>query len=315
VSVPLRKFYGAVPMIEVRVGNGPRVPVVLDTGSTGLQIYEPGVRLGAGSGVSVTSHPETVTYGGGDVLRGVLASAKLTIGHVKTRAPVRFGLISSASCRPQEPDCPQADGISGRVAHGFYGIMGIGLARSNQHVGNPLLELPRRYPARWSIALKGREDLFSLRGTSGRLILGARAPSHPVATFPLKRDGRDASGARAWNDQDPKVCWAAVGLRGKGCVPTVFDSGTSIMYWLGGLLSHTTTYPGSKFVMPGTYIAAWQHGAPHAFWTFTAGQHLSKNTLVALPFGKPFVIAAVTAFYRFRITYDAARGEIFLSRR
>src|SRR5947209_11632615 len=91
VSVPL-KFLGAIPMIEVRVGNGPKVPVVLDTGSTGLQIFEPGVRTGTGSGVALSSQPESVGYAGGGVLSGVMASGKLTIGHLKTRFPVRFGL-------------------------------------------------------------------------------------------------------------------------------------------------------------------------------------------------------------------------------
>jgi hypothetical protein len=80
-------------------------------------------------------------------------------------------------------------------------------------------------------------------------------------------------------------------------------------------MSHATTYPGSILVNPGTYIAAWKPGQPKSFWTFTAGTDTSTDTVFALNLGHPGVIAAVQAFLRFDITYDAARGEIFLSRK
>jgi hypothetical protein len=236
---------------------------------------------------------------------GVVADAEMTIGGVKTRYRVPFSLVNDVGCVAQVPDCPGAAGIDDQVANGFYGIMGVGLARSQTGLGNPLLALPRRYSHSWSIALSG---------SAGRLTLGDRAPAHAVAQFLLPPDGRDLSGARAWKDDLAKVCWGAVGLRGSGCEPTVFDTGSVTMFWYGGLLSHTTTYPGSVFVTPGTYIAAWAHGAPRPFWTFTAGTHFSQNTLIAFRGGKPEVIAAVQAFLKFKVTYDDTHGEILLSR-
>jgi hypothetical protein len=87
------------------------------------------------------------------------------------------------------------------------------------------------------------------------------------------------------------------------------------MLWYGGLMSHATTYPGSILVNPGTFIDAWQPGQPKGFWTFTAGIRASRDRVFALNLGKPGVIAAVGAFLRFKITYDADRGEVFISRK
>ena len=48
VTVPIQVHFdqgqiiGSVPLVEVRVGNGPAVPVILDTGSTGLHIFQTG---------------------------------------------------------------------------------------------------------------------------------------------------------------------------------------------------------------------------------------------------------------------------------
>ena len=86
------------------------------------------------------------------------------------------------------------------------------------------------------------------------------------------------------------------------------------MLWYGGLLSHTRRYAGSVLVTPGTYVAAWARGAPHPFWSFTAGTAASRNALLAVRGRTPLVIAAVQAFFKFRITYDDRTGEILLGR-
>jgi hypothetical protein len=307
--LPLRVLwhrYGARPTIMVRVGHGPEVPVLLDTGSTGLHIYAPGVRRGRGSGVAIVTRPDSATYFDGTVQRGVIGRARLTIDGVKTTTSVPFGLITSAGCVHHLLRCPSAAGIHSWIARGEYGILGIGLSRNRDRLTNPLLMLPRSDGHTWSIAL---------HGTHGSLTLGAPLPAHPLAHFALASDGRDPSGHPAWKDTKARVCWAAVGLRGAGCEPTAFDTGSTTMFWYGGLMSHATTYPGSILVVPGTYIAAWQPGSSKGFWSFTSGIDASKNTVLALNTGHPGVIADVQAFLTFRITYDAERGEIFVARR
>ena len=307
-TLPLKvlwNVFGARPTITVRVGNGPRVPVLLDTGSTGLHIYSDGVRLGPRSGVTLTAHPDSATYFDGTVQRGLIGRARITIGRVTTATAVPFGLVNFVGCVHELP-CPGAEGIHGRIARGEYGILGIGLRRSADKLGNPLLALPRADGRTWSVAL---------HGSRGSLTMGAPDPLHPLARFPLARDGRDPSGRRAWKDDKARVCWATVWLRGAGCEPTVFDTGSETMFWYGGLMSHATTYPGSILVEPGTYIAAWQPGSSQGFWSFTAGTDFSRDTVLALNLGRPGVIADVQAFLTFRITYDANRGEIFVSRK
>jgi hypothetical protein len=294
---------GAQPVIEVRVGNGPKVPVLLDTGSIGLHIYSQGVRTGARSGVSVSSQPTSVTYFDGSVQSGVIARARLTIGRLTTTRPVSFGLIKNLHCVSYIPHCPAAAGIAASVHSGEFGIMGIGLRRFHG-LGNPLLALRAPYSERWSIHLSGGR---------GVLALGAPIPAHPVASFRMARDGTDPSGAPAWNDARTKVCWGSMALRGASCVPTVFDTGSVTMLWYGGLLARSSKVPWSILVNPGTYIAAWEQGHPQPFWTFTAGTYLSHNTVLAFGRGKPLVIGAVQSFFTFSITFDDTSGEIVLS--
>jgi hypothetical protein len=116
------------------------------------------------------------------------------------------------------------------------------------------------------------------------------------------------------NDARTKACWGSTALRGASCVPTVFDTGSVTMFWYGGLLARSSKVPSSILVNPGTYIAAWEGGQRHPFWTFTAGTAVSHNTVLAFGRGHPLVIAAVQSFFTFKITFDDTDGRIFLSR-
>ena len=306
IVVPIRvrwASFGARPLVEVRVGNGPKVPVLLDTGSTGLHMYAPGARVGSGSGVRVTGRRDAITFLDGMTERGVMASARVTIGRVTTRGRVPFGLINHIGCVRELPRCPGAAGIAGLLARREFGILGIGLARDGERLPNPLLALTSRHSRRWSIAL---------HGASGRLTVRARVPAHPIARFGLARE-RHRGRTPTWK-QETEVCWGAVGLRGAGCQPTVFDSGSTTMLWFGGRLGHTKTYLRSILVNPGTYVAAWARGAARPFWSFTAG-YGARNALLAVRARKPLVIASVQAFLKLTITYDDGAGEVLLSPR
>src|ERR1700684_630983 len=46
---------GARPVVTVKVGNGAAVPVLLDTGSSGLRIFDTVVPSGSKSGVAVST--------------------------------------------------------------------------------------------------------------------------------------------------------------------------------------------------------------------------------------------------------------------
>jgi hypothetical protein len=254
----------------------------------------------------VTGRRNAITFLDGMQESGVVADARLTIGHIKTRGRVPIGLINHIGCVPKVPRCPGTAGIAGLLARHEFGILGVGLRRSTQGLPNPLFDLPSRYARRWSIALDG---------PAGRLTVGARLPAHPIARFHLARE-RNHDRTPTWKDVRNIVCWGAVGLRGSGCQPTLFDSGSTTMLWYGGRLGHTKTYAGSILVTPGTYVAAWARGVAHPFWGFTAGLNASRNALFAVR-GRgrgQLVIAAVQAFFKFTITYDDSTGQILLSR-
>jgi hypothetical protein len=298
------KLFSAHVMIDVRVGNGPKVPVLLDTGSEGLHIYDLGVKLGSGGGVSTTSTPDSVHFADGSIQTGVVARAKLTIGSVRTREAVPFGLIQNIQCDAEHSICPATVGMKYDATHGEYGVLGIELWQEPGGLANPLLALPAPYSHGWSL---------SLGQNRGKLVLNAPTPAHPAANFHLKRDGKDPSGARAWSDRSLKVCWAYSGMRGAACEPSLFDSGNTVGAFLfGGALSHAPTLSGTDMVEPGTFIAAWQPGSQQPFWSFTAGQRLSRNMVGVSP-GKLFATTSNLPFFHRTFTYDAVRGRMLIS--
>jgi hypothetical protein len=276
----------------VKVGSGPAVPVLLDSGSIGLHIYAPGVRAGTGSGVVVTHRADSITYAIGTRQTGVVAEAKVTIGGITTSRAIPFGLITRVACIPGKPRCPGASGIRAEVASGHYGTLGIRLADTQRgSPPNPLLALPAPYSSSWSIAMSG--------SGGGQLVLGAPAPSKPAAVLPLLPRGL------------ANVCWTIGSV--SHCAPTVIDSGTASMEIYGGPLSQVPTVPGTPLVKPGTPVAARAAVRSSPFWSFVAGRITSKNAVLQAPLGREIVNAAIEPFYAFTVTFDAARRTVSLS--
>jgi hypothetical protein len=294
---------GAHPMVRVRVGRSKPVPLLLDTGSTGLRIFAPVVDTSPGAGVTVTSQPNTITYAGGHRYTGVVAKAIIQIGRQATAAEVPFSLVTRASCAPTKPGCAAAGGIGALIAKGDYGILGVGTSQGGAVV-NPLLQMPGRLGRTWSL---------HLRGQTGALVLGARVPrGRRVAAKMQLRSQGTLGPLKLWADRRAPVC-LAVGFA-QACVPGLFDSGTFQLQVWGDPLDTVATKPGSPQVLPGTPVAASVAGAAAPFWSFRAGETKSKDT-VTVHDGQPFVNFGVQAFYAFRITYDIRDGTLTLSRR
>jgi Protein of unknown function (DUF3443) len=295
---------GARPMVEVRVGNSKPVPVLLDTGSTGLQIYAPVVKTGPGGGVTVTSKRDAITYAGGHRFVGVVARAVIRIGGQATATKVPFGLVEQASCIPSKPTCDAAGGVSRPMKDGAYGILGIGLNKNRQGLFSPVLGMPGRLGQTWSLHLKGK---------SGALVLGARMPSgrRVAATVQLLNKGV-SGGHLAWADSRVRLC-DTVGAIG-ACVPGLFDSGTFTVQLWGSPLNTAPSIPGTNRVVTGTSVAVSVPGATRPFWSYRAGVTKSKDVLtVERGRSAPFVNYGVQAFYDFTITYDEAHGKLILA--
>jgi hypothetical protein len=192
---------GAQVMVRVRVGKlSSAVPVILDTGSSGLQIFADAVNTKPGSGVTVTSTRSGITYSGGHHFIGHVADATVTIGSLSTRNRIPVSLVLGAVCIPSKPTCPAQHGIPGFEQQGVFGILGIGLATSRGPVASPLL----------GMGALGNSWSIHLHGVSGTLVVGAAVPSpaRRVATIAMRRTGT-WNGHALWADAALDLCTTA----------------------------------------------------------------------------------------------------------
>ncbi len=293
---------GARPTVEVSVGNSRPVPVLLDTGSSGLHIFDNAVDAGPSSGVTRTSTPSNITYSGGHRFTGVVADAVVTIGSAATTTAVPFAYVQQAFCIASKPTCPAAGGIPGFEQSGAYGILGIGTQSSEGGIISPILGMPGALGKKWSLHLSG---------ATGALTLGAKLHRRrAVATIQMQQIGSSA-GRSLWADSQLGLC-VAVGPVNE-CVPGLFDSGTYTMQISGPVLGNAPTTDGTEHVASGTPVTVTLNGSAVPFWTFTAGTTKSDNLLTVETDRGPFVNTGVQAFYDFTIAYDDATGQIFLS--
>jgi Protein of unknown function (DUF3443) len=293
---------GARPTVEVKVGNSSPVPVLLDTGSSGLHLFGSAIPTGPGSGVTLTSEPANITYSGGHRFVGVVATAVVTLGAAATSVPVRFADVERAFCIAGKPTCPAAGGIPGFEAMGVDGILGIGTQSSGGDLVSPIFGLPGSLGSTWSI---------HLTASSGTLILGARLPTgRSVTTVPMRPVGSSVTPA-LWADSRLPLC-LSVGAVDQ-CVHGLFDSGTYTMQISGAELSRAPTTTGSDHVIVGTPVAVTLGGSANPFWSFTAGATKSKDLVTVRAGRGGFVNSGVQVFYDFTVTYDDTSGQIRLS--
>jgi hypothetical protein len=291
---------GAHPTVEVRVGNSAPVPVLLDTGSSGLRLFDTAVKSGPNSGVAISNVPSNITYAGGHRFTGVLATAFIRVGGQRTMQPVQFGLVQQVSCVPTKPKCPVAQGMSGFEKVGGFGILGIGTQSSGGGIVSPLLGMPGNLSDSWSL---------HLRAMAGQLILGASPPrsSLVVATLPMKQIG-SAGGHPLWGDDRLPLC-LTIGTA-SGCAPGLLDSGTYTMQVYGQPFAQVPTT--ARRVTSGVPVSVTVAGAPHPFWQFPAGTTKSDDLVTIRGSNRLFVNCGVQTFYDFTVTYNDLQGTVLL---
>jgi hypothetical protein len=291
---------GARPTVMVKVGNSAAVPVILDTGSSGLRIFDTAVRTGPKSGVTVSTTPSNITYAGGHRFTGVVATALITIGSQRTAKPVQFGLVQNAFCVPSKPKCPAAQGMSGFEKKGGYGILGIGTQSSGAGIVSPLFGMPGSLSNSWSLHMKG---------LSGQLTLGAVAPppSAVAATVVMKQIG--STGRHPlWADDRLSLC-LTIGSA-QGCAPTLLDSGTYSMQVYGQPFTGVPTI--GRSVKSGIPVSLRVAGAQSSFWQFSTGAVKSENLVTIRGVTRSFVNTGVQAFFAFTVTYNDVQGTVLL---
>ncbi len=310
ITVPIQVVGGAAtattakPMVEVRVGSGPAVPVLLDTGSSGLQLFAAKAPTGPGDGVTVTSTPDRITYAGGHRFIGQVAQAVVTVGAARTTRPIPFGLVQTAVCIPTKPLCPvAAGGATSPFDGGAWGILGIGLLPGPDGLANPLTGMVEGRGHRWSI---------HLRGSSGALVLGAPAPSPAslVTSFSLAPAGT-AGGVAFWKDASLPTC-VAVGTA-SGCGPSLFDTGTAQLQVQGSAYDGLPTSGAGNVVAPGLAVSVTRRAPVAPLWTSTTGTTKSVDTVLVEAGTPDFVNFGIEPFFQFVVSYDDVAGTLDLS--
>lgn len=279
-------------VINVSVAGGPEVPVLFDTGSTGLRIFADKV---GSTGLRDLGTPISSSFTSGNHFEGTIASAPMVVGGVPTAAPVEFHKITSASCTKRRPACPAAGGEAAYIRRSHVvGIFGAGLRSGS--VYSPLQQLEGQAVSSFSV---------SLAGDSGRVTLNPAAQD-AVGTFkmPPATPPTHPNGSPAWLDQQANGCWK-VRTGPRTCVATVFDTGatsTSVDPSLPGV-------SGSKAAP----LSLAQDGAATSVWT-TAGSSETPVTVHSHS-GDSLVNSGVAVFEQFVVAYDLTKGTVVLGTR
>jgi hypothetical protein len=243
VNVPLTMVkYGSTGTykadLEVGVGKLCRLPIVFDTGSTGLVLFAVPHVGDPSSGTRCTRQPFSVTYGnpGRITYSGVVCSGKVDVGGLTTARRVPFALLTSASCPPTNPGCtlttPQQ-----LYRDGDYGIFGASLALG-ETIPNPLRVLPGSYGQRFAVRVTP---------TAGELVLGG--PYFKGVVFPLVPEGSGALGIAGY--RSGYECVVVNGSASEVCAETVYDTGNGVPFFYAYIRALSVM---DGYVSPGTNI-------------------------------------------------------------
>jgi hypothetical protein len=196
-------------LVNVSVGGGPSVPVVVDTGSPGLLLDSGAV----GPGAQPTGRSVRDGFVGTPQFTVPVMTAKVIIGGVggvSTPAPVVIGSIVPTATN-------LLNGFSG--CGGAKGLIGIGVGYPDPAVPpleSPLVQLASPLSDGYTI---------KLTGNAGTLLLGKPVISPTSVSLPLlKEEGTYPSGQQAYQ-RDVTLCWTVGAVH--RCGLTSIDSGFS----------------------------------------------------------------------------------------
>ena len=250
---------GSSPTVQITVGGWGPIPVVLDTGSSGLHVFAGAVN--PGSGVTVTDQTSNITYSGrlpvqrggrlrrhatrrsdDDRIRLLRARTACLVHRLEARLPRRG----------RDPRIRVGQGRRWHPRHRNAGQRGRGDESHPRH----------GRAAGQEVEPASRRQLGTVRpGCPGRRERGACRAVPASARWNVRRPS-------AWTDSQIPLCVSAGSIG--ACVPALFDSGTPSTQISGSPLDQVPTVPGTTQVVSGTPITvASSGGAP--FWSFTAG--------------------------------------------
>lgn len=303
VSVSLGRVASAgggaqVPTVVVQVGTSRPLTVVLDTGSVGLHVY--GTSLDpAAAGLQPVGRTDTIDYADGTTESGPIYAGSFTIGGVSSPNPVELGVIQTTGCTSSQPSCPGTAGPGVFTAAGIDGTLGLGLDADDPV--NPVQLLPPPYGQRWSV---------HLTDDGGTLVLGALAPTDPVAVISLPPGPPDPDGSPTFVDQEASLCWT-IAAAAPVCTSTLFDSGSARTRLSGPAFQAAPVDGGGRLTAgtPFTMAAVGPDGRTPGPTVWAATSTAGSEPLVA-PAGPPSANTGAAVFAATTVTVDGVQGTI-----
>ncbi len=283
---------GTRPTIEISVAGGPKIPVLFDTGSQGLRVFDNSVGT---AGISETATRNEVTFGSGNKFIGNRATAPAIIAGKATAGPISIQLVHQVVCIETHPNCAGRHGFSSYIAkQGVRGILGAGLGSGD--VFSPLLQLQGGYPKSYTIAL---------RGSASNVTLNAPITS-PAGSFPIPQadNPSHANGSPAWSDQRIPGCWA-YNSAARSCVSTVFDTGATHT-------STDTSVPGTSTasVPSDTVLSLATSATDKPIWRISSATGVIE---IRDHVSAAAVNTGISLFKTFDVTFNVANGMVVLT--
>lgn len=295
-SIPLtvsRSAGATHAAINVTVAGTP-VSLLFDTGSAGLMLFADSAPPVLENAAGI---PFEQAFAGGVTLSGVETAASVTIAGVSTPGPIQIRLVQSASCLPQAPSCPAAEGIAGLARSlGVDGIFGAGFWAVGA-VYSPLVQLDRPAPAAISVAWQG---------DAGHVELRDEAPGAQTLRMPAAPPGQLPNGVPAWNNQAVVVCWQ-IAAAARTCIPTTFDTGAAAT-------SFPVGFPGAsdtdiRRLPSGQTITATAEGSTEVLLSFETGRRLARDLVTVIP-NATSANTGIGLFAAYEVVFTLADGGI-----
>jgi hypothetical protein len=280
-------------IVQASVGGGPMVPMILDTGSSGVMVLPAAV----GPNVTTTSQGAALDIGGAGV-NGTMVSAPVTVGSLSTTGSINIYEIGSGNTPPAS--------LAPLFTNGVQGVIGIGLSDADTvaTVFSPLLQMGGSANSGFTISLPVSAS------SPGSLIVGPVSAPSSASSVPIARltPSTYPNGAPAYS-KDVTLCWT-VGTS-KGCGLTDLDTGAPETLIVpsalpGGPQSNGTVDSGTPVTV------AIPNGA--TIWQITTGATISRNVVQLysqLP--PPTQFNTGIAFYLGnQVGFDLINGKVWI---
>lgn len=273
---------GTPHFVGVSIGGGPVVPVSVDTGSTGMYVFERDV----GPDVERTQTPIHQGYVDGTRFEGYVG---LTLVHfagsgLKTNR-IAVGIITNVHCTAERPHCPGSDRKPG--------VMGVGMDTGGL-LASPFAQLE---------GLAGGAFIVDARqGRTPHIVLGPSPEMLDGFRFVALKPGRPSRvGLPSWDGITVRGCFKVNGIPAS-CQEIVFDTGQFDSVFDPGSNNSFRVGP-HGFLLPGQQFELEIAGALNL-------RLETDRSMFVLPKSTPHSNMGVLLYRYAAVAFDARHGRI-----